>query len=141
MSISFWLIIPFFLAIVVLVFVGMLFAMRRREQEIAWLDKHGIRCRATVVHVRPVKEVGLFQKQSALMKIVRNMQPHVEDDTEQRYELIAQWISPQSQQRYVFKRRYYGFPDKQYTPGDTVEVLVDMQNPQRHYVSIRSSSF
>jgi hypothetical protein len=49
MAISFWLIIPFFLAIVVLVFVGMLFAMRRREQEIAWLDKHGILMRQSII--------------------------------------------------------------------------------------------
>ena len=141
MPMTSWFIIACFLAVVLVVFVGMLLIVRRREHEIAWLEKHGIRILATVVQVQLIKEGGLFQKQTALMNIVRGMQPsHVEDAMGRRCELIAQWIHPQSQQRYVFKRRYYEARERQYAPGDTIEVLVDMQHPRRYIVYIGSPS-
>ena len=74
------------------------------------------------------------------MKIVRNMSSDSENNLERHYELTAQWISPQSQQRYVFKRRYYGSQKQRYADGENVEVLIDMQHPQRYYVFIRSPS-
>jgi hypothetical protein len=141
MPMTSWFIIACFLAVVLVVFVGMLLIVRRREHEIAWLEKHGIRIIATVVHVQLIKEAGLFQKQTMLMNIVRGMQPsHVEDDMGRRCELKALWIHPQSQRRYVFKKRYYENRERHYAPGDTIEVLVDMQHPRRYIVYIGSPS-
>ena len=134
-----WLVLLLLLALLALALSTMALAVHQRKQEIAWLEQHGTRILATVVNTQPVRDVGPFQKQTALMQHVTAMQPNVDRDMEHRYELVAQWIAPQSQQRYMFKRRYYGSHKTRYASGESVEVLLDLHHPRRYYVFLPSS--
>jgi hypothetical protein len=140
MSISFWLVLLLFPALFILVFVGVTLEISFKRREKAWLEKYGAQIVATVVRVQPLKESPLFYKQARVISSVRAMQPGFSNQTQRYYELWAEWISPQSGHRSLFKRRYYRSGQNHYALGEHVTVLVDMARPHRYLIVLHTTS-
>ena len=94
----------------------MIYMARRRAAEVEYLKRRG----------SPV--------QAELQGVERNRSVRVNGRSP--YRIYAQWQNPFTSKLHVFKSENIWFDPEQYMKGDQVTVLIDEQNPEKHYMDI-----
>ena len=132
------------LAFFVVLTICVLLMSNKAQKQRAWLTEHGKLILATVIQTSGSKPSsgwkGLWELIWGILELIslfggqQHVQPATADSTPSR-RVVAQWVHPETKQRYEFHADIPLRNARRYRVRKTIPVLIDEQHPDRYWMA------